>query len=165
LAILEKLQDEITHFEAQIKKAFRTSRLMELLQTLPGVGFILAVVILLEIGEVSRFPDAPRLAAYSGTTPRVHASGGRVRYGQTRSDVNRYLKWAFVEAANVVALNCRRTPARHVSQLYLRIRQHKGHQKAVGAVARHLAESTYWVLKKGEAYKEPRKLAVLSTKG
>ena len=165
LAILEKLQDEITHFEAQIKKAFRTSRLMELLQTLPGVGFILAVVILLEIGEVSRFPDAPRLAAYSGTTPRVYASGGRVRYGQTRSDVNRYLKWAFVEAANVVALNCRRTPARHVSQLYLRIRQHKGHQKAVGAVARHLAESTYWVLKKGEAYKEPRKLAVLSTKG
>jgi transposase len=66
LGILEKLQDEITHFEAQMKKAFRTStsRLMELLQTLPGVGFILAVVILLEIGEVSRFPDAPRLAAY-----------------------------------------------------------------------------------------------------
>ena len=97
-----------------MKKEFRTSRPMELLQTLPGVGFILSVVILLETGEVSRFPGAPRLAAYSGTTPRVHASGGKVRYGQTRSDVNRYLKWAFVEAANCVALNSRHFPSRHV---------------------------------------------------
>ena len=165
LAILEKLQDEITHFEAQMRKVFRTNRQMELLQTLPGVGFILSVVILLETGEVSRFPDAPRLAAYSGTTPRVHASGGKVRYGQSRSDVNRYLKWAFVEAANIVALNHRRFPSRHASRLYAKIRQHKGHQKAVGAVARHLAEATYWILKKGEPYREPRKTLVSSTKG
>jgi transposase len=132
---------------------------------MPGVGFILAVVILLEAGEVSRFPDASRLASYSGTTPRVHASGGKVRYGQVRSDVNRYLKWAFVEAANVVGLNHRRFPSRHVSRLYLRVRQRKGHQKAVGAVARHLAEATYWILKKEEPYREPQRHAVSSTKG
>ncbi len=169
LSILEKLQDEITHFEARMKKVFRTSRALELLQTLPGVGEILAVVILLEVGEVGRFTNAQRLAAYSGTTPRVHASGGKVRYGQTRSDVNRYLKWAFVEAANSIALNSRRLSCRHVSELYLKIRQRKGHKKAVGAVARHLAEATYWILKKGEAYreprKEPRKSVVSSTKG
>ena len=51
------------------------------------------------------------------------------------------------------------------SRLYEKIRQHKGHQKAVGAVARHLAEATYWILKKGEPYREPRKTLVSSTKG
>jgi transposase len=165
LGILEKIREEITQFEARMKKEFLTSRQMELLQTMPGVGFTLSVVIHLETGEVSRFPSAPRLAAYSGTTPRVHASGDKVRYGQVRSDVNRYLKWAFVEAANVVALHSRRFPSKHVSRLYLKIRQRKGHKKAVGAVARHLAEAAYWILKKGEPYREPRKTLVSSKKG
>jgi hypothetical protein len=59
-----------------------------------------------------------------------------------RHDVNRNLKWAFIEAADVIGINYRRCPLRHVAQLYVRIRQRKGHQKAVGAVARHLAEVT-----------------------
>ena len=45
----------------------------------------------------------------------VHASGDRTRYGRTRPDVNRYLKWAFAEAANSVAVNYRRWPERYVS--------------------------------------------------
>jgi len=84
---------------------------------------------------------------------------------RTRLDVNRYLKWAFVEAANVVALNHRHSPSRHVSRLYEKVRQRKGHQKAVVAVARHLAEAAYWILKKGESYREPRKTLISSTKG
>ena len=162
---LDVVQDHIQQFEGRMKKVFAANRELELLQTLPGVGSILAVVILLEVGEVGRFADASRLAAYSGTTPRVHGSGDKFRYGQVRSDVNRYLKWAFVEAANLICLTHRRCPSRHVSQLYLRIRQRKGHQKAVGAVARHLAEATYWILKKGEPYRQPHRKAVSSTKG
>ena len=65
---------------------------MQRLQTLPGVGVILAATIALEIGDIGRFLSAERVASYSGTVPRVHASGDRVRYGRTRSDVNRYLK-------------------------------------------------------------------------
>jgi transposase len=64
---------------------------------MPGVGVILAATIALEIGDIGRFLSAERLASYSGTTPRVHSSGDRTRYGRTRPDVNRYLKWAFPE--------------------------------------------------------------------
>src|ERR1700693_4482978 len=123
--------------------------------TLPGVGVILAATIALEIGEVERFPSAMHLASYSGTTPRVHASGGKVRYGPLRADVNRYLKWAFAEAANSVAVNHLRCPERHVSQLYRRLRQKKGHAKAVGAVARHLAEAAFHVLRGKQMYQDP----------
>src|SRR5437879_8656453 len=122
--------------------------------TLPGIAEILAATIALEIGDIGRFPDAPHLASYAGTTPRVHASGGRVRYGRLRTDVNRYLKWAFVEAANSVAVNHRRCPERHVSQLYDRLRQRKGHHKAIGAVARHLAEAAFHVVRRQEAYRD-----------
>jgi len=162
---LEVVQKQIGQFEQRMKEVFADSPQLQLLQTLPGVGFILAVVILLEVGEIDRFADASRFAGYSGTTPRVSSSGGKTRFGQLRPDVNRYLKWAFIEAANAVCVQHRRRPLQHVSQLYQRIRQRKGHQKAAGAVARHLAEATFWVLKKGEGYREPTRRAVSSTRG
>ena len=131
--------------------------------TLPGVGFILAVVILHEIGDIVRFGSAERLASYCGVTPRVHSSGGKTRYGRLRPDTNHYLKWAFSEAGNSVAVNHKRYPQRHVSRLYKRIRHRTNHAKAIGAVGRHLAEATYWMLTKGEPYRERGSLKVSST--
>ena len=156
LSQVDALQEQVELFEARMEQACARTPAVELLDSLPGVGFILATVLALEIGEVERFATAEKLAAYAGTTPRVHASGGRVRYGPLRSDVNRYLKWAFVEAANVISRNRRHWPERHVVRLYERIRGRKGHAKAIGAVARHLAEAAYWMLKKQEVYREPQ---------
>ena len=137
-----------------MKELFEQTELTKLLETEPGVGFILAVVIVQEVGDIGRFSNGEGFASYCGVTPRVHASGGKVRYGRLRPDANHYLKWAFSEAANSVAVNRKSHPERHVSQLYNRIRNRRNHAKAVGAVARHLAEATYWMLTKGEAYRE-----------
>ncbi|HET9179639.1 MAG TPA: transposase [Terriglobia bacterium] len=115
-------------------------------ERLPGVGVILSATLQLEIGEIARFPSAEHLAAYAGTTPRVHSSGDRTRYGRTRPDVNRHLKWALAEAANSVAVNHARCPDRHVSRLYRHLRERKGHSKAIGAVARHLGEAAFHLL-------------------
>ena len=142
--------------EQRIKDVVASTPAMKLLMTLPGVGPILGVVIAMEIGDVERFAGADRLASYAGTVPRVSSSGGKTYYGKVRPDVNRYLKWAFVEAANVVTVHQRHWPNRHVVRLYRRIRERKGHAKAAVAVARHLAEASYWVLKKNEPYREPK---------
>jgi transposase len=152
---LDHLQERIEALEGQMAKQFGGTQELSWMGTLPGVGFILGVVILTEVGDVQRFPSAGHLAAYAGMTPRVHASGGRVRYGRTRSDVNRYLKWAYVEAANVTMMHRKRHPQRHVSILYERVKRRRGHQKAIGAVGRHLAEATYWMLNKEEPYRDP----------
>jgi transposase len=69
---LDTVQDQIERFEYKMKKLFRGSRVLELLQTLPGVGFILAIVILPEVGEVSRFPAASLFGLLLG-----HDSQGR----------------------------------------------------------------------------------------
>jgi hypothetical protein len=75
--------------------------------------------------------------------------------------VNHYLKWAFVEAANAIVLQQERMPNSHVVRLYRRVRERKGHGKAIVAVGRHLAEATYYMLKNNEPYREP----VSSTQG
>lgn len=154
LAQLETVEASISAIEERMKEVFACDEQIELLMSLPGVGFILAVVIAGEIGDISRFPSAEHLASYSGVTPRVHSSGGKTRYGRLRQDTNHYLKWAFSEAGNSVAVNHKRRPNRHVSGLYERIRRRKCHAKAVGAVGRHLAEASYWILTKKEHYRD-----------
>ena len=161
---VEELDRRVRGFEQRMRSVFKMTPEIQLLMTVPGVGPILAVVIALEVGDVARFATAEKLAAYAGTTPRVHASGGKTRFGRLRPDVNRYLKWAFVEAANAICLMRGRKPHRHASRLYERIALRKGHPKAIGAVARHLAEATYWILSKQEPYREPKPSAVSPTR-
>jgi len=152
---IEGLDRRVHGFEQRIQAVFKPTPVIQRMLTLPGVGLTLAVVIALEVGDVTRFATAEKLASYAGTTPRVHASGGKTRFGPSRPDVNRYLKWAFVEAANAICLTRGRRSHRHVSRLYERVARRKGHGKAIGAVARHLAEATYWMLSKEESYREP----------
>jgi len=155
LKLLDQVEKQLEEMEKRIQEVVKETEEMKLLTTIPGVGSILSIVMALEIGDVSRFPSPAHLASYAGTVPRIHSSGGRTYHGRVRPDVNRYLKWALVEAANVIVLNQTRMASRHVAQLYKRIRMKKGHPKAVVAVARHLAESSYCMLKNNEPYKEP----------
>jgi len=151
---LDTVCQRIKSIEERMKIVFKTNEDIELLMSMPGIGFILAVVISLEAGDISRFASAQKFAGYCGTVPRVHSSGDKVRYGALRTDCNHYLKWAYSEAGNSVAVNREIHSQRHVSKLYNRIRYRKGHCKAVGAVGRHLAEATYWILSKRERYIE-----------
>jgi len=152
---LDGVAAQIAWFDTQIHTHFAETPALTLVRSVPGVGWILGIVILLEVGDVTRFPSPQHLASYAGTTPRVHSSGGKTRMGRLRSDVNRYLKWAYAEAANAVCTKRSVYPDRHVSHVYQRIKAQKGHAKAIGAVMRHLAEATYWILTKQEGYHDP----------
>lgn len=155
LAQLDFIQAQVVCYEQRLASLLEETPAMRRQRSLPGFGPILSAVVLLEMGEVGRFPSGEQFASYAGTTPRVHSSGDKTRYGRLRPDVNRYLKWAFVEAANVIARHCRHWPDRHVSRLYARLKLRKGGPKAIGAVARHLAEATYHVQRTGQPYRDP----------
>jgi len=146
---------QIQEVETRIAELAEATPEIVLLQTLPGIGPILGTAAALEIGDVHRFPTHEHLAAYSGTVPRIHASGGKVRYGKLRPDVNHYLKWAFIEAANSIAVNYNLWPDRFVCQRYMNVRRRKCHAVAVGAVARHLAEAAWYVLMHQQSYRDP----------
>jgi transposase len=160
---LKRVVSRIEQLDKRIQKVYRKDRQTELLETLYGVGPVLSVVIAQEMGDVNRFADAGHFASYAGLCPRVHSSGGKTYYGRMRDDVNRYLKCAFCEAANVIARNYRKHPDRQLDSIYARLRLKHGHGKATGAVARRLAEAAYWVLKKQEPYREPCSRTMAST--
>lgn len=70
-----------------------------LLQSLPGLGAILAPTIMAEIGTITRFPDGAHLASYAGLVPEVHQSGQSSRGEGLQDEGNRWLQWALVETA------------------------------------------------------------------
>lgn len=162
---LDMINTQIAHQEKRIRELVKQTPSMQLLRTLPGVGDILSTVIAMEIGAITRFASAERLASYAGTTPRINASGDKIRFGRLRPDVNHYLKWAFIEAANCIRLHSKRHPERHVTRLYKRIALRRGHAKAVGALARHLAEATFHILSRKEEYKEPQQKEAARNQG
>jgi transposase len=166
LILLDQVSGQIEQIEKHIREVVKMTPMMQLIKTLPGVGDLLAIVIALEIGTVERFASAQHLASYSGTVPRVSSSGGKTHYGQVRTDVNHYLKWAFIEAASCINLQQHKMQGRHVMELLTRVQKQRGYPKAAVAVGRHLAEATYCMLKRNEPYHEPNlKRTVLSSQG
>jgi transposase len=157
--IVNELEQHLLDLQARIKEKIGAIGWTRRLKTLPGVGEVLGATIYMEIGKVERFPSAQQLASYAGLVPVVHSSGGHTFYGPTSPKSNHFLRWAFVEAANSVVRHQKRHPEWHAVQLYQRLKPGKGHHKAVVAVARHLAESAWWMLTKVQDYRPPRPAA------
>jgi transposase len=157
LQILDTLNNHIRQLEDRIQACIETTPTIQLVQTVPGPAKVLAIVIDREVGSIDRFSAAKHFTSYCGLVPKLSASAGRAHYGRMVKQCNTYLKWAYIEAANVIVAHRHAPNWRHkyVVHLYERTRRRKGHSVAVGATARYLAESTYWVLKKSEPYREP----------
>jgi transposase len=162
--LLDEVEARIAVLELRIKERIGSIGYTRLLKTLPGVGEILGATIYLEIGDVKRFPTAAHLASYAGLVPTVYASGGKTWMGHTPPTANHFLKWAFIEAANCVVRHQKKYALAHVTALYQRLKPQKGHAKASVALARHLAEASWWMLSKHQVYREPAPAAIASSK-
>jgi len=156
LETVDHLDLQIQDCEQKLEALLEASVERDLLRSLPGVGKVLSAVIALEIGDIGRFASAQNLTSYAGLVPAARESAGRKRKGKCPADCNTYLKWAFIEAGNVVCVHREKWSQRHVAQLYERVKQSsRMHGKATVAVARHLAEASYWMLTKQQLYREP----------
>ncbi len=156
LQMVDTVETEISECEQVLQEMLYPSAERDLLDSLPCVGKILSAVLALEIGDVRRFGGPDRLVSYAGLVPVARESADWKRKDRCPRDCNTYLKWAYVEAANLISMQRKRWPERHVVQLYERVKQStKMHGKATLAVARHLAEASYWMLRKQEVYQEP----------
>lgn len=106
---------------------------LRLLSTVPGIGTITGMALLLELGPVERFTRADALAAYVGLTPSQYSSGDRIRMGRITGMGNHYLRSLLIEAAWIAV---RRDP--HLRTVYDRLKQRAGGKCAIVAVARRL---------------------------
>jgi transposase len=117
------------------------------LRSIPGVGKILALVLLYEIHDINRFPRVQEFVSYCRLVKCARESAGK-RYGPAGTKIgNAYLKWAFSEAA---VLFLRNNPA---GQKYLaRLERRHGKGKALTVLAHKLARAVYYMLKRDSAF-------------
>jgi transposase len=106
---------------------------VEILETIPGVGTLSAMEILLELGEVSRFQRADQLAAYVGLTPSQYSSGEKVRLGRITGTGKNDLRGMMVEMAWQLVMRDRQMRAK-----YEQLKTHSGSKRAIVAIARRL---------------------------
>jgi transposase len=97
---IEQLSESIAKIERGVLASAREVPFYNKLLSLPGVGKILGMTITLEVGEIQRFAEAGNFASYCRTVEAKRTSNDRKKGANNSKCGNRYLAWAFVEAAN-----------------------------------------------------------------
>lgn len=98
-ALLATVRAQVADAERDVLAAAAQDPIALALQTIPGVGPVLALLIRAEVGDLGRFPTPGHLASYAGLVPGVDNSARRVRYGRITRRGSPWLRWALVEAA------------------------------------------------------------------
>jgi len=122
-----------------------------ILESHPGIAHYSGLLIAVEIGDISRFPNAGKLCSYAGLVPRMHASGGKVRMGSITKQGSKWLRWILVECA-LHAIK----KSDHYHALYTRVAQKHGNGTARVAIARSMLRAIYAMLKYNRTYQEKR---------
>jgi transposase len=152
LAEVERLDHSVNDIEGVIA-AFITERpdlrpRLDHLLSIPGVSLVVGAGLLAAIGDVTRFGRAKQLASYFGLVPSTYQSGDTLaRHGRITKTGRSDARWLAVEAAE----HLRKAPG-PLRSLYKRVCGKRGHNVAVVAVARKLAELCWHLLTKDEDY-------------
>lgn len=123
---------------------------LEILMSIPGIGFTTAAGILAEIGNITVFPKPKSLASWSGLAPAINESAGKSSNSHITKRGNKFLRTFLVLAANSIAIG-RPNKLRFFFQ---RIQAKKGRKKAIVAIARKLACIIHHLLTNKESYSE-----------
>jgi transposase len=117
------------------------------LLSVPGIGSILAMTIVLEVADIARFPSAEDFASYGRTVAAIKTSNGKKKADNNRKCGNRSLGWAFIEAANLIRRYDERAKRWHARKL---ARTNK--IIATKALACKLAKAVWHILSEGSLY-------------
>lgn len=149
LEVLDAITVRIKRLDRAVLAAAKAEPRATQLQTVPGIGPFGALLILAEIGTVTRFRTSHELAAFAGLTPTTRSSGDKTTHGSVGRSGSPWLKWILIET--VQALKLAPGP---IGLHYAHLVRAKGKQKATVAAARKLCCYLYWMLVNGWTYDE-----------
>jgi transposase len=151
LDLVDDLDRRIAACDAELRRLGVDHPYVPLLQTVPGIGPVLAYTIAAEIGDIGRFASAKRLAGYTGLCPRVFQSGNSDRRGPLAKNGPKYLRWALIEAA----MHAARHPlyARHYQHTKRRLGKQRGSRVARVELARELATVIWHMLTRQQPFR------------
>jgi transposase len=141
-AVSQTLSQQIAALEKRLKQRVILRPEYHLLKTVPGIGDVLATTIMLEAGTINRFTQVGNFSSYCRCVDSLRESNGKRKgEGNTRNG-NKYLAWAFVEAANF-ALRC----CPQAKSFYDRKKSRSNRILALKALAHKLARACYHMLR------------------
>ncbi|MDD5058141.1 MAG: IS110 family transposase [Sideroxydans sp.] len=147
LALMDCADKQIELLEKAILAKGKLKPEYKSLRTVSGVGEVLALTISLETGELARFEGPGNFASYARTVNSRRESNGKKKGEGNTKCGNKFLAWAFVEAAHFAV---RYDPL--IARFYQRKCAKSLSVVAIKAVAHKLARASYHVMKKGEAF-------------
>jgi transposase len=151
LRMIDHYGEEIQKQNLQLREKAKSDERVEWLMTIPGIGEVSAMMLVAEIGEVSRFARKEALCSYAGLVPWVRESAGKAARGSITRQGSSRLRWIMVEAAQTAT---RSSPA--VRRYYERLLRKKHKHVARVAVARKLLIAVYALLHDGVMFDEQK---------
>lgn len=148
-AHLASLETQRARLDERIEREYEHAYPNDVIRTLPGVGPVVASIVRATVGDASAFKNAAAFRAYTGLVPRESSSGESERRGSISKAGPDLLRWALYLAADVA-----RKHDPHLADLYRRLMVERGrhHNQALCAVATHLADRIYALLRENRPY-------------
>jgi transposase len=149
--LIRHLQENIDDIEKVVKKKVKLKEEFAKLLTMPGIGEILALTIMLEVGHIDRFPTVGDYSSYCRLVKSTRSSNGKVTGHGNRKSGNKYLCWAYIEAAQFA-----RRFHDTVRSYYERKMAQTNRIVAIKAVSNKLARASYFVMRDRVDYDQAR---------
>jgi len=150
--VIEVLNKQIDKIEKAVFKEVKLKKPYKKLLTVPGIGEILAMTIMLETGDIERFREVGKYSSYCRGVSAKKVSNGKNKGKGNRKNGNKYLAWAYVEAAHFHVRYCEEARKWH---------QRKTSKSnailATKALSNKLARSCYYVIKEQANYDKKKK--------
>jgi transposase len=146
-AVSQVLQQRIEALEKRLQERVSLQPQYKLLKTMPGIGEVLATTIMLETGAITRFAKVGNFSSYCRCVDSLRESNGRKKGEGNAKNGNKYLAWAFVEAANFAVRSCP-----EAKRFYERKKRKTNTIVATKALAHKLARACYHMLREQKPF-------------
>ena len=147
VAVIATLNAQIEVLAKRLQETVGSRPQYGWLTSVPSIGQTRATVILLESGPIDRFASVGNFASYARCVDSVHTSNRKKKGEGNAKNGNKYLAWAFVEAANFAVRFCP-----EAKRFYERKKARRNNVVAIKALAHKLARVSYHILKEGKPF-------------
>jgi len=147
ISTIRFLDNKIKDIENDVLSHTRLKPEFKKLLTMPGIGKILGLTIMLEVGDINRFPKVGKYSSYCRAVKSERLTNKKKKGEGNRKNGNKYLAWAYVEAANFAN---RHYP--EVQSFYKRKKAKRNGVVAIKALSNKLARASYYVMRDKVSY-------------
>ena len=150
-ATIEFLKHIIRGIEKRVMSQAKLREEFTMLLTIPGIGNILALTIMLEVGDIGRFAKVGDYSSYCRCVESKRLSNGKKKGENNKKNGNKYLAWAYVEAANFVKRYCSKAHSFYQSK-----KAKTKNVVAIKALSNKISRASYYIMRDQVAFDEDK---------